>query len=1176
MRGRVVYVVCAEGEEALADQLAAPLKHAGYEVAHNGTIAIGESRLAEAEKAIASGSPIVLCATARAIGSAWSHRIINAAHSGNPVRVFVVQMERQAYVEPLALDGRIARYCDDPAQAIRALVEALAKNYPPAERRVNGEHETQAEEDTSFLDHPVDSATIDISALEQFRSELREEFAARYPSEITLWEFLGREGLWTSGKLTRTGALLFATNSTAACLAAMVKCAHYSGTDRAASRDIATFDGTVPSQIVAARQFVADRVSSGEAPSDDSAQLTKVYDYPMVAVREIIANALVHRDYETAKACVHVRLFTDRLEVSSPGTWAGRDLDPKMQYNLSALVGQSIKRNYRLAHILSYIKLVEGEGSGLPAALRSCQAINSPMPTVLQEDGFVTVILRPRERDSSNATSFGQLLIRARTRARLTQEELASSAGVSPRSVGDLERGINLIARRETARLLADALNLYGPAREEFEAAARGARVALGSATPGASHFGGAAATRTLPRDIASFTGREFEFNQLVEATSAGSEAPRSGSGVVAEVCAIGGMAGVGKTAFAIHAAHRLADQYPDGQIFLSLLGHAPGQQPVTAGDALATLLQSTGVAAQMVPAGLEARARLWRDYLAGRRYLIVLDDALGSEQVRPLLPGTAGSLVLVTSRRHLTALEDARMISLDIPPAADAAQMLARLAGRSDLEPEDPAVVRLIELCGCLPLAIGMAASQLRHHPVWTVNDLAADLARSRDRLDLLSAGNLSVSAAFDMSNRDLDADQQRLLTFIGLHPGADIDAYAAAALLDVDLGVARHLLDDLYDHYLLAEPARGRYRPHDLIREHTKALADAGPPAEGAAALMRLLNYYLHTALTAGRHLAWRIPAGVPEINPDLPRSPPDLSALRDAVSWMSTERSNLHLATAYAGRHGLPAYATAIPAAMHGFLRGQGYWDQAQSLYQGALEAARATADQLAEASALTDLGDIESLTGDHASATDSLTRALDIYQAAANQLGEANALHNLGTVQQRTGDLAAARVTLSRALTLQRAAGNSLGEASVLNSLGSAQYRSGDYAAAITSLARALELQLALGNQLGEANALNELGIAKSLTGQHTAAITDLTKALELHRALGNKLGEANATRDLGRAQHASGDNKAATASLTTALAMHRALGNKLGEANTTRDLERAKPKAPNHERRPANQ
>jgi hypothetical protein len=219
-----------------------------------------------------------------------------------------------------------------------------------------------------------------------------------------------------------------------------------------------------------------------------------------------------------------------------------------------------------------------------------------------------------------------------------------------------------------------------------------------------------AAPIRTLPRDSLSFTGRQHELQELADAAA--------GSGGVVGIHAIGGMAGVGKTAFAVHAAHRLADRFPAGQIFLPLHGHTPGQQPVAPADALASLLLTLGVPPAQIPPGLEARMALWRDQLANRRLLLVLDDAASSEQGRPLLPGSGGSLVLVTSRRHLSALEDATAISLDTFPPGEAAALLVRLAGRAGLGPADPPVGKITRLCGCLPLAIGMVGRQLHHHP--------------------------------------------------------------------------------------------------------------------------------------------------------------------------------------------------------------------------------------------------------------------------------------------------------------------------------------------------------------------------------------------------------------------------------------------------------------------------
>jgi DNA-binding SARP family transcriptional activator len=238
----------------------------------------------------------------------------------------------------------------------------------------------------------------------------------------------------------------------------------------------------------------------------------------------------------------------------------------------------------------------------------------------------------------------------------------------------------------------------------------------------------GAAATRTLPRDIASFTGRERELAQLLDGIDG-----QAASGAVVGIHAIDGMAGIGKTTFAVHAAHRLAAGFPDGQYFLPLHGHTPGQRPVDPADALASLLLTAGLAPQQIPPGAEARAARWRDHLAGKKILLLLDDAVGHEQVRPLLPGTAGSLVLITSRRRLTALADAAVVSLDVLPPDEAAALLTRLAGRPGLAAGDAAVREITRLGGYLPLAIGMLASQLRHHPAWTAASLAAELADTR-----------------------------------------------------------------------------------------------------------------------------------------------------------------------------------------------------------------------------------------------------------------------------------------------------------------------------------------------------------------------------------------------------------------------------------------------------------
>ena len=753
-----------------------------------------------------------------------------------------------------------------------------------------------------------------------------------------------------------------------------------------------------------------------------------------------------------------------------------------------------------------------------------------------------------------HTASFAGLLRQVRTDAGMTQEQLAAQATLSPRSISDLERGINLTPRRETTRLLADALGLAGPARIAFEAAARRRAAANGQPGTGLPAAGVAAATRTLPRDIGSFTGRGSELSQLVRAV-----AEAVPSGAVVGIYAIGGMPGIGKTAFAVHAAHRLAAQFPDGQIFLPMHGHTPGQQPVDPADALASLLQTAGVAAQQIPPGLDARTRLWRDYLVGKRLLLLFDDAAGHEQVRPLLPGSAGSLVLVTSRRHLTALEDSQAISLDTLPRDEAAELLIRVAGRPGLSPAASAVGEITRLCGYLPLAVGLLARQLHHHPSWTPAGLAADLAAAHDRLGLMQAENLSVTAALDLSYQDLTVGQQRLFRRLGLYPGTDIDAYAAAALDDSDLATTRRRLDALYDQNLLTEPARGRYRFHDLVAEHARALAAGDPAADRAVSVDQLLGYYLHTARGADRYLARRTPAGVPPVSSAPPAHVPAMAGRSDAVSWMNTERFNLHAVASYAAMHDRPRFAIAITAAMHGFLRSQGHWDQALTLFGTTLNVARYTEDQLAEAGALADLGDMQTLTGDYRAATATHEQALELYRERGDQLGEANALNKLGTVQQATGDHRAATASLIQALQLHRSRGDRLGEANDLNQLGIMQSQTGDYRAASASHEQALRLCRALGDRLGEANALNRLGGVQQVTGDYQAATSSLTQALHLHRDLRYRFGEATVLSQLGGVQQATGDHQAAASTQEQALKLYRALGYPRGEADALNDL-----------------
>jgi len=737
--------------------------------------------------------------------------------------------------------------------------------------------------------------------------------------------------------------------------------------------------------------------------------------------------------------------------------------------------------------------------------------------------------------------TFAGLLRRLRTQARLTQEELAEAAGLSPRSVSDLERGIAATPRRETVRLLADALGLAGQTRAEFEAVARGRPVPAGPATDGA------AAMRTLPRDIASFTGRQQELQELVEAAA--------GAGGVVGIHAIGGMAGVGKTAFAVHAAYRLADRFPDGQIFLPLHGHTPGQQPVDPADALASLLATAGVPAGQVPPGLEARMALWRDRLAERQLLLILDDAADSNQVRPLLPGSGGSLVLVTSRRHLSALDDATAVSLDTLPGKEAAALLVRLAGRAELSPDDPAVREIIGLCGFLPLAIGMVARQLNHHPTWTAARRAAELAAAVDRLELMATENLSVAAAFNLSYADLSGDQQRLFRRLGLHPGADIDGYAAAALDRTDLSAARRGLEALYDQYLLTEPTQGRYRMHDLIREHARTLAGRlDSDGDRDEATTRLLDYYQHTAARADALIARQTRPAPAAVDGTMPAAVPALASREQALAWARAERANLIACLDHATATGQHVRVTALTSGLAGLLRSDGPWAEAITRHTTAIQAARHLSDRLGQAGALNDLGHVRRMTGDYPAAGQVLEEALGIYRDLGDRLGQANALCDLGIARLATGDYPAGAQVLEQALDLYRDLRDRHGQARALLYLGAALRQRGDYPAAAQALEQALDVYRDIGDQLGQANVLSRLGDVRRATGDYPAAARVQEQALDVYRDIGDQLGQANALLYLGVVRRLTADYPAAAQALEQALDIYRDLGERNGQAN----------------------
>jgi tetratricopeptide (TPR) repeat protein len=451
------------------------------------------------------------------------------------------------------------------------------------------------------------------------------------------------------------------------------------------------------------------------------------------------------------------------------------------------------------------------------------------------------------------------------------------------------------------------------------------------------------------------------------------------------------------------------------------------------------------------------------------------------------------------------------------------------------------------------------MLAQQLRHHPARTGAELAAGLAAARDRLAVMRAENLSVAAAFDLSYDDLGEPQQRLFRRLGLVPGTDIDAYAAAALDDTSLENARGQLDELYDHHLITEPSAGRYLLHDLLRQYARSLAGLGDTADSRAAAGRLVNYYAHVAAAASKHIAtWTTAGGrLPPTSP--PASAPQLATAGEAAAWLESERPNLHVALSYAATEKMPLHAIAIAAAMGGFLRARGRWDQAAEQYQTALIAAREAGDRPGQAGVLDELGLLQQLTSDYPAATATLAEAIGLFRDLGDLSGQAYALNHLGLVQVDMADYPAAAASHRQALALARDAGDQLAEAVSLIDLGLVQQMTGDYQAATASYEQALPLARSVDSAFDEADALCELGAVRRLTGDYPAAIACERQALDLFHHLGDRLGQAWALDELSLIQQLIGDYPAAAASVAEAIELFRDLGNQHGLAKALNSL-----------------
>jgi tetratricopeptide (TPR) repeat protein/DNA-binding SARP family transcriptional activator len=643
---------------------------------------------------------------------------------------------------------------------------------------------------------------------------------------------------------------------------------------------------------------------------------------------------------------------------------------------------------------------------------------------------------------------------------------------------------------------------------------------------------------RQLPAPAQVFTGRITELADLVNVHDA--------STVV--ITAIDGMAGVGKTALAVQAAHQMAGRYPDGQLFIDLHGYTQGVTPIEPGDALDRLLRSLGVAVDRLPSELEERAGLFRSRLADQRMLIVLDNAATEDQVMPLLPGAPGCLVLVTSRRRLAGLDHTHTLSLDTLPPADAVTLLRHTTDESRLAGQPPDLVaELVELCDLLPLAIRIAAARLRSHPSWQVSHLVERLRDQRHRLGELAAGQRSVTAALDLSYRDLTPDQQRAYRLLGLHPGTDIDVYATAALLDSTVPDTGRLLDQLLEAHLLQEPTPGRYRFHDLTRAHATADHAATP----ATALDRLLDYYRYTAATAvdvAYPYEWAHRQQVPPAHVPRPRLP-DAAA---ALAWLDTELPNLLAAALQAAGHGRTGQVLHVSTILHRHLVVRGRYQDAEALHRHALDHASAANHQASQLTALTGLGEIHWRQGRYGQAADHFQRALQIARRTGNRSGELAALTGLGDVHRRQGRYGQAADHFQQALQIARAIGHRPGELTPLYGLGNIHRLQDRYAPAADHFQQALQIARAIGHRPGELNALIGLGDTHQRQGRYRQAAEHYQQVLQIARAIGHRPAELNALNGLGQTNEVQGRYAQAVDHFEQALQIARSTGHRIGE------------------------
>jgi len=643
-----------------------------------------------------------------------------------------------------------------------------------------------------------------------------------------------------------------------------------------------------------------------------------------------------------------------------------------------------------------------------------------------------------------------------------------------------------------------------------------------------------------LPVNIRGFVGREDHLAQLDAAAATVGD-----TAAAATICAVAGTAGVGKTALAVYWAHRAAKRFPHGQLYVNLRGFDPGAAALDPADAIRAFLDALGIAAQRIPIGREAQQALYRTTLADKRMLIVLDNAKDAAQVRPLLPGAPGCMVLITSRNQLTGLvaaTGARCLTLDLLTPAEARDLLVYRLGAGRVAAESAAVDALITRCARLPLALALVAARAATQPHLSLQSLAAQLPDDHSRLDALADPDpvADVRTVLSASYTALTPDAARTFRLLGHHPGPDISAAAAASLAAVSLAQTRSLLSQLVTANLLIEHAPGRYILHDLLRAYATDLNRHAQAAEGHDATGRMLDHYLHTAYAADRLLnPTRDPIVLTPAQPGTtPEHPTDL---QQALEWFGAEHAVLLTIADQARAAGLDTHAWQLAWALADYLDRHGHWHDQAAAQSAAVAAAERLSDQAAQALTHRTLAIAYIRLGRHDDAHTHLQRALHHANHTNDISARAHIQHVLATLHARTNRYTDALHHIRQATDLYTEAGHRPALASALNSTGWYHAQLGNHQEALGHCRQALDLFRTLEDLDGQAATWDSLGYIHNLLGHHTDAITCYQHAIDLYREVSAYYHHADSLTSLGDTHHTTGNHAAART------AWHQALG-----------------------------